>query len=48
VLGLEFGECAAELRRLGEYERHAISSHRKTLRRLDYERIEAERRAGRP
>ena len=44
VLGLEFGECAAELRRLNDYERRAISSHRKTLRRLDYERVEAERR----
>jgi hypothetical protein len=44
VLGLEFGECAAELRRLNDYERRAISSHRKTLRRLDYEQVEAERR----
>ena len=48
MLGMEFGEHAPELRRLHEYERRAISRHRKTLRRLDYETIEAERRAHRP
>lgn len=33
-----------ELRQLHEYERRALSRRRKALRRLDYERIEAERR----
>lgn len=44
MLGMEFGEHAAELRRLHDYERRALSRHRKILRRLDYETIEAERR----
>ena len=44
MLGIEFGERATELRRLHDYERRALSRHRKTLRRLDYETIEAERR----
>jgi len=35
-----------EVRRLNEYERRALSRRRKALRRLDYERIEAERRKG--
>jgi hypothetical protein len=35
-----------EVRRLNEYERRALSRRRKALRRLDYERIEAERRMG--
>jgi hypothetical protein len=34
-----------EVRRLNEYERRALSRRRTALRRLDYERIEAERRA---
>jgi hypothetical protein len=33
-----------ELRRLDDYERRAISRRKRALRRLDYERIEAERR----
>lgn len=33
-----------ELRRLAAYERRALSRRREALRRLDYERIEAERR----
>ena len=33
-----------ELHRLAEYERRAFSSWKKALRRLDYERVEAERR----
>jgi len=37
-------EHATELRRLADYERRANSRRRKALRRLDYERIEAERR----
>ena len=44
VLGEELGTHATELRRLSEYERRADSLRRKALRRLDYERIEAERR----
>ena len=35
-----------ELRRLAEYERRAFSSWKKALRRLDFERVEAERRRG--
>lgn len=37
-------EHATELRRLADYERRANSLRRKALRRLDYERIEAEHR----
>jgi hypothetical protein len=37
-------EHATELRRLADYERRANSLRRKALRRLDYERIGAERR----
>lgn len=44
VLGDELAERGKELRRLSEYERRAHSARRKTLRRLDYERVEAERR----
>ena len=44
ILGQELGGRAAELRRLADYERRANSLRRKALRRLDYERIEAERR----
>lgn len=44
ILGQELGERAAELRRLADYERRAHSLRRKALRRLDYERVEVERR----
>lgn len=41
---LKVAEHSAELRRLADYERRAVSLRRKALRRLDYERVEAERR----
>ena len=40
----QVAEHATELRRLADYERRAHSRRRKALRRLDYERVEAERR----
>ena len=39
----QVAEHATELRRLADYERRAHSRRRKALRRLDYERVEAER-----
>lgn len=36
-----------DLRRLSEYERRDLSRRRNALRRLDYKRVEAERRAAR-
>lgn len=44
ILNEELRERAKELRRLADYERRAHSKRRKALRRLDYERVEAERR----
>jgi hypothetical protein len=44
ILGEELGNHAQELRRLSDYERRALSARRKALRRLDLERVEAERR----
>lgn len=44
ALALELKGSAAELRRLADYERRAFSRRQKAIRRLDYERIEAERR----
>lgn len=48
ILGEELGNQAEELRRLSDYERLALSTRGKALRRLDYERVEAERGLGRP
>ncbi len=48
ILGEELGNQAEELRRLSDYERRALSTRGKALRRLDYERVEAERGLGRP
>lgn len=45
VLGLEMSERTTDLRRLSEYERRAASARRRALRRLDYEMVEAQRRA---
>lgn len=39
----EHMDASAELRRLDDYERRALSRRRKALRRLDYGRIEVER-----
>lgn len=47
LVHLEMERHAATLRRLADYERRAASLLRKALRRLDYERIEVERRARR-
>jgi hypothetical protein len=44
ILGGELGNHAQKLRRLSDYERRALSARRKALRRLDFERVEAERR----
>lgn len=44
ILGDEVGERGRELRRLADYERRAHSMRRKAIRRLDYARVEAERR----
>lgn len=46
VIAFELEGSAQELRRLADYERRALSRRQKAIRRLDYERIEAERRAG--
>lgn len=43
-LGDEIRGREEDLRRLADYERRAHSRRRKQLRRLDYERVEAERR----
>ena len=43
-LHLKAADHVNELRRLADYERRADSLRRKALRRLDYERVEAERR----
>ena len=43
ILEGEFSDRVKEHRRLAEYERRAISQRRKSLRRFDYEKIEAER-----
>ena len=40
----EVGKRAADLRRLSDYERRAHSTRRKAFRRLDYEKVEAERK----
>lgn len=45
ILGEEVCRRATDLRRLSDYERRAHSARRKALRRLDFERLEAERRA---
>jgi len=44
ALRQELEGSAQELSRLEDYERRGLSRRRKALRRLDYERIEAERR----
>ena len=44
ILGEELGNHTQELSRLSDYERRALSARRKALRRLDFERVEAERR----
>jgi hypothetical protein len=44
IFGDEVAKSAATLRSLADYERRAASRLRKALRRLDYERVEAERR----
>ena len=43
----DLGRRLKDLQRLADYERRAFSRRKETLRRLDYERVEAERRHAR-